>query len=130
MLKANDKGRVCDLYVADALASISLECHENTPDGSVGPNSIVIWRRRPGVKHLPGSAHQSYAGLNRDREMPGVPSVANGLDVGAIFDVITELFSAQRSKADFDPAAALSALPDELNRRLADQPEWPDDRLR
>jgi len=131
ILKANDKGRVTDLHVADALAAISFECHENTPDGSVGPNSIVIWRRRPGVKHLPGSAHQSYTGLDRDPNTPAVPSVANGLDVNAIVGVLTGMLSEQRGGEDFDPARVFSAFDDvdEINRRLAEQPDGPDDRL-
>ncbi|OLT01431.1 hypothetical protein BJF90_31970 [Pseudonocardia sp. CNS-004] len=130
-LKANDKGKVSDLHVADALAALSYECYENTPDGSVGPRSIVIWRRRQGVNQLPGSAHQSYTGRDRDTDMPVIPSVANGLDVSAIVGVLMGMLDGVHANG-FDSAAMGSMFEDveEINSRLAETPSDPDDRLR
>ena len=133
LVKQHDHGKVSDLLIADRLARFNYEVHqalEAAGDETVGPRSIVIWRRRPGVRRgAPGQAHQFYTGADRDRDNPAIPSIGNGMDVKAI----SEIFMKQMLRGLADHGQIPSALnfdENEINRLLAGIPDQPDERLR
>jgi hypothetical protein len=99
----------------------------------VGPRCIVAWRHRKDGVHNGGGGHQFYTGVTRDTSSSGLPTIANGMDVGAICDAVsphmfshmTKLLDAQRTG---QPAMELNT--DEINAALAHLPDKPDENLR
>ena len=74
---------------------------------------------------MPGGAHQFYTGVDRDPDNPGIPAIANGMDIQAITGMFMKQF--QRRIAEYGhTATALDFDTDEMNRLLAEYPE--DDR--
>jgi len=133
LVKAHDCGKISDRLIADRLAGLNYEAHkalEATGDSTVGSRSIVVWRRRPDARPgAPGGGHQFYTGVDRDRDCPAIPTIANGMDVQALAKILMKEF--QRGLADhgFTPAA-FNVHKDEMNRLLAGIPDQPDERLR
>jgi hypothetical protein len=133
LVNQHDRGKISDHLIADRLAQLNYETHkalEADGDTTVGPRSIVVWRRRldarPGA---PGGGHQFYTGVDRDRDCPGIPTIVNGRDAQAIARVFMKQF--QRGIADHGiTPAALNFDTHELNRLLAGIPDQPDERLR
>lgn len=131
LIKANDRGRIPDLDVADALAEINMECHEKVADGSVGPRCLVVWRRRPDVvPSLPGSAHQFYTNLERDPSNPAIPNIGNGLDLRALSQIVMEDMTDRLDGRSFEEVIDIPIDTERLNQRLAELPSEPDDTLR
>jgi hypothetical protein len=131
LANAHDRGRVSDLLIADRLARLNYEAHEEVSDGSVGPRCIVIWRRRPGLRRsLPAGGHQFYTGIERDRESDPIPTIANGMDVRAIARVGMKQFLSE--VAGWAPGGQVPLRLDtaELNRQLSKLPSDPDEKLR
>ena len=65
LANAHDRGKVSGHVIADELARLTYEAYQGVDDGSVGPWSIVIWRRRPGGRRTAsGAAHQFYTGVD------------------------------------------------------------------
>ncbi len=140
LLKDNDRGRVDDFAVADWLAALNHRTYLAMErrfglNNTVGPRSIVIWRRGPDAPRGGGGGGvQFYTGKRRDTETPGVPSIVRGLDIMAIGDAMLPVFrDATRPFLDNPPATGRHPLPldhDEIDRRLAALPDQPDERLR
>jgi hypothetical protein len=104
-----------------------------THDGSVGPRSIVIWRRRPDARPgLPGGSQQFYTGLarDRDRDTHSIPTIANGMDVQALFGVITGQIQKRIASHGYGAGGPLDVDMDETNRLFAELPWEPDENLR
>ncbi len=122
LVNAHDRGKVSDRCIADELARINCDVHHGIADGSVGPRCVVAWRRRPNARHnSSGSGHLFYSGVSRDRQTPAIPGLMHGADVKSI----GEAFMAPRiagSGLEFDY--------DEVNRRLAEVGNEPDENLR
>ena len=133
LVNQHDCGKISDHLIADRLAQLNYEAHkalEAAGDRTVGPRSIVVWRRRPDARPgAPGGGHQLYTGIDRDRDCPAIPAIANGMDVQAIVGVFMNQF--QRGIADhgFTPTA-WNFDEDVMNRLLAGIPDQPDERLR
>ncbi len=126
LIKNNDEGKVSDRTVAERLAKLSLQVHQRTTDGTVGPRSIVAWHRRPGSK-LPGSGQAFFDGLvMEDSIHNSFPVLMTGLDVQAIGSV---LLSSARQRID-QGLEMISPDDLELRQRLAEIPQDPDDELR
>ncbi len=129
LVNAHDRGRVSDLVVADRLASLNYETHQH--DATVGPRCIVVWRRRPEVGPTAGGGgHQFYTGTDRDEHsLPiPIPMITNGIDVQAALGVLMpEMIRALRP---LDSEVAVDLDTNEINRRLADLPDGPDEKLR
>jgi hypothetical protein len=123
--------------IADQLAGLNFEVYEalkqsRGPDKeTVGPRSIVIWRRRRDARpDRPGGGHLFYTGTSRDQAgTPGIPTIINGNDVIALASVFMEMVHPLLSAADFDPST-FNLDTDEMNKRLAALPDTPDDKLR
>jgi len=132
LVKAHDRGKVRDHFVADHLAALNYEVHQALADGTVGPRSVVVWRgRRDGRPGQPGGAHQFYTGVDRDGANAPLPTISNGLDVQALLEVMWKQFTPLLG----DPAAVVDESrfrfdTDEVNRQLAKLPEGPDEKLR
>jgi hypothetical protein len=128
-----DLGKVSNEAIADWLAALNHEVYEELAkrgDESVGPRSIVVWRRRRDArKRDMGDGYLFYTGTSRDREMPGIPTIINGNDFMALVKVHTEMVHPLLTGVDFDPSK-ISLDTDEMNRRLAALPDTPDDKLR
>jgi hypothetical protein len=146
LVKQHDHGKISDRLIADQLAKLNYEAHQAVRDGTVGPRSIVIWRRRPdALRGTPGGGHQFYTGVNREQDSTPIPIIANGMDVQALARITMEQH--QRRIADHFAVASVRnidkdalnrlwpSLPsgpfdkDEMNRLLAGIPSEPDERL-
>src|SRR6185437_14971228 len=95
-VKACDCGKVSDYLVADRLAALNFEVYEALkkswgPDkDTVGPRSIVVWRSRRDGPRKGGGGQQFYTETTRDRDSPGVPAIANGMDSHALATILME----------------------------------------
>lgn len=82
LVKANDRGKISDYAVADQLARISYRAYKGVGDGTVGPRSIVVWRRRLDVRRdCAGGGHQYYTGTTRDDASPPLPEISWGVQI-------------------------------------------------
>ena len=129
MVRACDRGQVSANTLAAHLATLNNEVHEGIRDGSVGPRCIVAWRHRKHGVHKGGGGHQFFTGSARDPSSPSLPTIANGMDVSALVEVMMphtmKMFEAMREGR---PAPELDK--DELNAELARLPDKPDEDLR
>jgi hypothetical protein len=133
VVRANDRSLVQPLAVADQLARLNNEVH--LKDQSVGPRCIVAWRHRKGGVHKGGGGHQFYTGTTRDGVSSSLPTIANGMDVHALNEVmmplmtkhLSEMLEAQRSG---QAAKEMELDKDKLNAELARLPDKPDENLR
>lgn len=48
LVKASERRRISPNVVADHLAALNYEVHQNLPDRSVGPRCLVVWRHSKG----------------------------------------------------------------------------------
>jgi hypothetical protein len=131
LVRDHDRGKVSDNLVADQLAALNFEVHEELAklnDQSVGPRSIVIWsRRRDALQDRPGGGHLFYDGTSRVRDNASIPIIVCGMDIVAMSKVFRGMFPSTRTDVGFD----LSRYdPDKLMRRLDALPDMPDDKLR
>jgi hypothetical protein len=85
----------------------------------------------PEARCKPGSGgvHQFFTGTDREEDSAPIPTIAKGLDVQAIGEVLTAAMQAQVVSRGFrlDP---FDWDCNEMNRRLADLPSEPDKDLR
>jgi hypothetical protein len=133
LVRDHDRGKVSDNVIADHLAVLNFEVHEELTkqgDDTIGPRSIVIWRRREDARRdRPAGGQLFYEGTGRDRNMSGIPIIVNGNDIMAICKVFLDLFHPVLTNVGFDPST-IAIDTDEANRRLAALPQTPDDKLR
>jgi hypothetical protein len=136
LVRDHDRGKVSDDMIADQLAGLNYEVYEALKQSrgqdkdTVGPRSIVIWRRRRDARSdRPGGGHLLYTGTSRDQDMPGIPTIINGNDVMALASVFMEMVHPLMTAVDFDPSK-FNLDTDEMNKRLAALPDTPDDKLR
>jgi hypothetical protein len=92
MVKANDRGQVSTNTLAAHFASLNNEVHKGIQDRSVGPRCIVAWRHRKHGLQKGGGGHQFFTGSARDRNCPSLPTIAIGMDVHAICEVLMRHF--------------------------------------
>ena len=108
LVRDHDRGKVSDDLIADQLAALNFEVHEELTkrgDNSVGPRCIVIWsRRRDARRDRPGGGHLFYEETSRDRDMPGIPTIVNGNDVMAMGKVFMDMFHPVLRDVGFDPS--------------------------
>jgi hypothetical protein len=125
LVRACDRGKLRHQAVADQLAAINYEVHQNMKDNSVGPRCIVAWRNRKGGIHKGGGAQSFYLGAKPDRTGGSLPTIANGMDVQALVDVLMPRFVRWKPG---EPPPDINT--DEINAELAKLPDRPDDKLR
>ena len=129
LVKANDRGKISDLLVADFLVKLNYEAHLGTDDQSVGPRCIVAWRHRRGTKHKMAGATQFYTGTTRDSQVDNLPDIANGTDMVALISTmiphVLEVFEKMRGG---NTSATVDR--DRINAELDRLPADPDDTLR
>ena len=133
LVNQHDRGKISDHLIADRLAQLNYEAHkalEADGDRTVGPRSIVVWRRRPDARRgAPGGGHQFYTGIDRDRDCPAIPTIANGMDLQAIAQIYMN--QSLRGIADHGlTPTTLNFDEDEMNRLFAGIPDQPDEKLR
>jgi hypothetical protein len=130
LVKRNDSGKVSDELIADQLAKINYETHQAVPD-TVGPHCMVVWRRRPDVRRIAsGGAQLSYSGTEREGDSPMIPAIWHGEDLQGIVGVLADEFQKRGSIEDLISGTAAKLDIDEANRRLANLPSDPDEKLR
>jgi|SRR5579859_1090409 len=131
LVNENDRGRVSDQLIADQLAALNYETHRAVHDGTVGPRSIVVWRRRPEVGgRRGGGGHQFYTRENRDRrDLPAIPTIGNGMDVSAVGGIFMDQLHSKLTSESWPPANFDLDL-EEIGRRLGALPDTPDEKLR
>jgi hypothetical protein len=130
MVRANDRGHVSPLAVADHLASLNYKVHRGISDKSVGPRCIVAWRHRKGGVHKGGGSNQFYTNQTRDNSSAAdLPIIGCGMDIRALFRV-----SIPRWRKAFEAMRAGEPVPqansDEINAEMARLPDKPDENLR
>lgn len=128
VVRANDRGLMSPLAVADYLASLNNEVHAGIIDKSVGPRCIVVWRNRKGGAHNGGGGLQFYTGTTRDASS-SLPTIINGLDLQAHGSVLRRQ-AAKMLEAMIAGEPAKELNKDELNAELARLPDKPDENLR
>jgi hypothetical protein len=117
LVRDHDRGKVSDKLAKQG-------------DGTVGPRSIVIWRRRRDARRdRPAGGQLFYEGTSLDPNNAGIPTIVNGTDVMAISKVFLDLFHPVLTDVGFDPNT-IAIDTDEANRRLAALPQTSDDKLR
>lgn len=119
LVSANDRGRISPIVLADHIASICYDSHLGTADSTVGHRCIVAWRYRRHGYHRGGGGHRCYTDGVRERNVPPLPSVANGIDVGAFSRGEMEYVHGMVAKnhgefASFDMADLWSAVIEKL----------------
>lgn len=133
LVKAHDRGRIADYVVADHLATLNYRARVGVKDGTVGPRCIVIWRRRPDTRRkAPVGAHYFFTGISREQGGGSIPTIARGMDIGALVSATFEPFRS-RSKVFFDTGVLPEedeAEMEEMRRRVSQLPFEPDERLR
>ena len=131
IVKAYERGKVTPLAVADHFAKLNYDVHRNTPDGTVGPSCIVAWRNRKAGRYKGGGGHQCYTKDTRDRESIPLPTIAHGMDIKAIADVIMPSWLKAVGKSLVDENLEdIDIDKDEINDALANLPNKPDEQLR
>jgi hypothetical protein len=130
LIKAHDRGRVADHVVADHLARLNFEVHQGVNNGSVGPRCIVVWRQRPDGRHGPGGAHFSYTGVTRDRNSGAIPTIVDGMDIGAHANVMLRHLTSGGRTGFAEPDLQGRLDPDVLNKLFDALPSDPDEGLR
>jgi hypothetical protein len=130
LVNAHDRGKVSDYVIADQLARLNYEAHQAVRDGTVGPRCIVVWCRRRDARPASGGGHLFYTGTDRDKDSAGIPTVANGYDVQAIGGLIMTEFQKRIANRGSNLEVPLDFDHDEINRRLAQLPSEPDEKLR
>ena len=123
---AVDRGRLSERFVVDELAKVNYEAHVRTPRGTVGRQCHVLWRRRRDPKRRgSGGGGQAYDGVTPGGNLQ-VPSILKGKDFAALSDVVTNLWLDKIDKDGF----GTFPVEDEMNRRLSELPNTPDEKLR
>ena len=132
LVDAHDRGKVSTHLVADWLAGLNYEVHKALgKDGSVGPRSIVVWRRREGARPTPAaSGHQFYTGVNRDLGSDALPNIYNGNDIQALATILLKQQQDWIGSGGFAQGRPFNPDKDELNRLLANISSDPDEKLR
>jgi hypothetical protein len=98
-----------------------------TPDGSVGPKCIVVWRHRRGGSQNGGGAHHFYTGKKRDKNSESLPTIGNGMDIHALMSVLMPHF---RKRLEAGLEGQSEALDNQkMNADLARLPSKPDESL-
>lgn len=125
LVRACDRAKLRHQAVADQLAAINYQVHQNLEDGSVGPRCIVAWRNRKGGIHKGGGAQAFYFGTEPDRTGASLPTIGNGTDIQAIGGILMRRIM-QWNPGEGPPDMNL----DDINDELAKLPEGPDEKLR
>jgi hypothetical protein len=125
LVGAFDRGRISSRTVADHLAKLNLEVHQNV--GTVGPSCIVAWRLRRGITDKNGG-QQFYTGTARDPSSPALPSISQGLDVRAICQIMMPVMKEEFERFDAGEALDPTKLTAQLNARMARLYARPPDR--
>jgi hypothetical protein len=130
IVKAYESGQVSPYIVADHLAKLNNEVSLGIEDNSVSQNCIVTWKNRKKGVHKGGGGHQFY---NNNRERihgdSSIPLIVTGIDLNALIN-----FMMPRITEDFD-LLRKGETPeewnkDEINKKLANLPHKPDEKLR
>jgi hypothetical protein len=126
LVKAFNNKKVSADVVCNRLAELSFRAYQLTADGSVGPRCIVVWRYSNG-----GGASAHYSGLTRDSHSPILPSIALGLDSGALVAMTLEVMSPWMNQAEVGKEVTLpESANTEIDARLRKLPHKPDEKLR
>jgi len=128
LLSAYDCGRVSSNVFADHLAGLNDQVHRVIGDNSVGPRCIVAWRNRGGGFHKGGGAHRFYSNKTRDANAPSLPTIANGMDLSALIDVMMPYY--KKTFETMGRGEVQGESNDELDAQVARIPDEPDERLR
>jgi hypothetical protein len=122
LAKKSDSGDIKPEVVANELSKVNFEVSKNLTDKTVGPNSVVIWRNRRQGRHKGGGSHKFYIGDKADRNSPAIHTLAGGMDVKAIADILMPIHMKHfKDKTDIDYSS--------IDEKLAQIPDSPSENL-
>jgi len=126
VVRANDRGQLPAMAVADHLARLNMDVHRDNKK-SVGPSCIVAWRPRRGSVHTSGGGAQFYTGTTREGIPSCLPTIGSGMDVRVLMEA-----GMRHAMARFEAIRAGQPEPsdDGLREDVARFPHEPDEDLR
>ncbi len=134
LVRAYNRKKIQGLTVAKQLAQLAYASHLATGDGTVGPDCLVIWRNSKRSRHKGGGAHQFFS-RGEPTQGSAIPSIANGMDVNAIIQIMMEEMAPHWAKVHEawekgEEPPEFDGRGEEMNKRLAQLPSTPDEKLR
>ncbi|SEM70917.1 hypothetical protein SAMN04488077_10767 [Roseovarius tolerans] len=134
LVKAYNGKRITAAVVAHHLAKLAYRSCLGTPDGSVGPDSLVVWRNSKAGLHRGGGGHSFFANAQPSSQRADIPSISKGMDMTALVKTMMEVIipqfeemSAAKDRGEEIPE--FDGGTDEINRRLRRLPSTPDEKL-
>jgi hypothetical protein len=127
VMKAHDRGRVSNHFVADWLAKLNDDASRylgSKGDRTVSRHSIVVWRPRPDRPRRPGGGHQFYDGVKREPNNPAIPMISRGNDIAAWAGVFFQQLAGRR------PGDLSENRFKDIGRLIEALPNTPDDNLK
>ena len=91
--------------------------------------TIVVYAPRVDARH-PGSGGEQffYAGTLREHSSPGIPTISQGIDVRGVIGVIMDAMDIAGGGV-LDLHKLMTETPDQINQRLSQLPDGPDETL-
>jgi hypothetical protein len=123
IVRAYDRSRVSAQTVANHMATLNNDVH--AVDVSVGPRSIVAWRNRKSGIYKGGGAQEFFNNCQRQNDSMIIPTIASGMDVRGIVQVLWD----DMMKGRFGLDADYHPNTDEINAKIATLPHGPDESL-
>lgn len=125
LVNACDLQKISPAAVANCLAELNYQAHVNTPDQTVGPRCIVVWRHRKDGIFQGGGSHEFYNGTTKELIQEGLPYITMGIDLQALGNLFMEEGQRWASQKDrkFDPD-------DQITKKFNKLPSGPDEKLR
>lgn len=134
LVKAYNRKKVKGGTVAQYLARIVYKAHVETKDGTVGPDSLVVWRNSRKGLYKGGGGH-GYFSSGEPSSGGRFPSITNGMNLNFLAEIIADELTPQMEKRSEARKKGLK-LPEfdarekEVNERFSKLPSTPDEKLR
>lgn len=126
LVRAVSNDQLSPIAVADQLAKLCHDVHLLNP--TVGPSSVVVWRRKRNSGNGGGGAHQDYLGGRRVGHASMIPMIGGGMDLNAIVKSLLPSVIAHFSQPSADVNKSFDAV--KINENLSKLPSTPDETLK
>lgn len=123
---AHDRRVISSYTMSDQLAVLNDSVH--SVDETVGNRCIIAWRYRKNGVHGGGGGHQFYTGTRRDSSSTMLPTIAAGMNVSGLIELITPFLNRTMDKLASDQPVPDDK--DEINAALRNLANVPDKKLR
>jgi len=134
LMKAYNRKKVSEHTLAKYLAQIAYSSHLATQDGTVGPDSLVVWRNSKRSWHKGGGAHAFFSHGDRSNGA-SIPSISNGMDMSALANILMEELAPHFEEVSVawdrgEEPPEFGGREKRINQRLSKLPSTPDEKLR